>query len=133
MLAAEVLVTKNYDFTKPPTFSQGLARILGVGILLAEGDEHKIQRKNLSPAFSFRHIKEIYPIFWAKSRELVDFLAVASSATPKAKESEGSTEDAAPQHAPGSIDVGDWCSRATLDIIGLSGMGTFGRTGVSEI
>lgn len=39
---AEVLVTKNYDFTKPPQFKDGLGRLLGIGILLAEGDEHKV-------------------------------------------------------------------------------------------
>lgn len=50
----EVLVQKNYDFVKPATFRQGLARLLGVGILLAEGDEHKRQRKLLMPAFAFR-------------------------------------------------------------------------------
>jgi len=42
---AEVLVTKNYEFVKPYHFRNGLGRILGIGILLAEGDEHKRQRK----------------------------------------------------------------------------------------
>lgn len=123
--AAEVLVTKNYDFTKPPTFTQGLGRILGIGILLAEGDEHKTQRRNLSPAFSYRHVKDIYPIFWQKSRELVECLAAASAVTEVT--SKESTEDGEPRHAPGTIDVGDWTSRATLDIIGVSGMGTLYR------
>jgi len=54
---AEVLVHKNYEFIKPKMFSQGLGRLLGLGILFAEGDEHKRQRKLLSPAFSYRHIK----------------------------------------------------------------------------
>ena len=40
---AEVLVTKNYEFIKPKQLRQGLGRILGVGILLAEGEEHKVQ------------------------------------------------------------------------------------------
>lgn len=40
---SEVLVTKNYDFIKPNLIRTGLARILGVGILLAEGDEHKVR------------------------------------------------------------------------------------------
>lgn len=39
---AEVLVTKNYDFAKPSMVRHGLARLLGVGILLAEGEEHKV-------------------------------------------------------------------------------------------
>lgn len=39
----EVLVTKNYDFVKPELMRDGLGRLLGVGILLAEGDEHKVK------------------------------------------------------------------------------------------
>lgn len=38
----EVLVTKSYDFIKPDIVRSGLARLLGVGILLAEGDEHRV-------------------------------------------------------------------------------------------
>ena len=38
----EVLVHKNYDFIKPGQLRHGLGRILGVGILLAEGEEHKV-------------------------------------------------------------------------------------------
>jgi hypothetical protein len=39
---AEVLVTKNYEFVKPSFFRVNLGRLLGFGILLAEGDEHKV-------------------------------------------------------------------------------------------
>ena len=39
----EVLVTKNYDFIKPALVREGLGRLLGVGVLLAEGDEHKVR------------------------------------------------------------------------------------------
>ena len=38
----EVLVQRNYDFVKPARLRIGLGRLLGVGILLAEGDEHKV-------------------------------------------------------------------------------------------
>ena len=50
----EVLVKRNYDFVKPDHLRRTLSRLLGVGILLAEGDEHKRQRKTLMPAFAFR-------------------------------------------------------------------------------
>lgn len=40
---AEVLVQKNYDFVKPRFFTEGLGRLLGIGILLAEGEEHKVR------------------------------------------------------------------------------------------
>ena len=59
----EILVTKNYDFEKPADFRHTIGRILGVGILLAEGDEHKGQRRALNPAFSFRHVKDLVPVF----------------------------------------------------------------------
>ncbi|WPH02622.1 cytochrome P450 78A3 [Acrodontium crateriforme] len=115
----EVLVTKNYDFVKPPHFTDGLGRILGIGILLAEGDEHKRQRKNLMPAFAYRHIKNLYPVFWNKSREMVECISAAA----KSDEQPKPTQDGEEPHAPGAIEVGDFTSRATLDIIGVSGMG----------
>lgn len=105
---AEVLTTKSYEFIKPALLRTGIARILGVGVLLAEGDDHKMQRKNLMPAFHFRHVKELYPIFWAKSREMVQAIE---------KELKGSSE------ANPSIEIGEWGNRATLDIIGVAGMG----------
>lgn len=120
----EVLVTKNYDFIKPQQLRNGLGRLLGVGILLAEGDEHKLQRKNLMPAFAFRHIKDLYPVFWQKSKEMTEEMSKASAS---AKTSEHPPEDeevaTAPKHATGAVEVGNFSSRATLDIIGLCGMG----------
>lgn len=38
----EVLTTKSYNFVKPLPLRAGVGRILGVGILLAEGDEHRV-------------------------------------------------------------------------------------------
>ena len=38
----DVLVTKSYDFVKPLEARYALGRLLGVGVLLAEGDEHKV-------------------------------------------------------------------------------------------
>ena len=110
---AEVLVQRPYDFIKPPGLVTGLGKILGVGVFLAEGEEHKKQRKNLMPAFAFRHIKELYPVFWSKSGELVQALTSHSEASCRR---DGDKSGA-------SIDVKDWASRATLDIIGLAGLG----------
>ena len=49
---SEVLVQKNYEFVKPLQVRAGVGRLLGVGILLAEGEEHRIQRKNLMVGLS---------------------------------------------------------------------------------
>lgn len=40
---SEVLVTKAYDFVKPNIVRQTMGRVIGEGILLAEGDEHKVK------------------------------------------------------------------------------------------
>lgn len=122
---AEVLVQRSYEFIKPERVRVGIGRVLGVGVLLAEGDEHKVstlvgkesstrltlfqrQRRALMPAFSFRHIKDLYPIFWNKSREMTDAISASIKASPDSSS---------------VVEIGDWSSRATLDIIGVAGLG----------
>lgn len=60
------------------------------------------------PAFSFRHIKDLYPTFWSKSREMTNAML----------DSINSSTDAS-----SVVEIRDWSSRATLDIIGVAGMG----------
>lgn len=70
----------------------------------------QLQRKNLMPAFAYRHIKDLYPIFWSKSVEMVKLIQ----------------QDLEQRKASGDKDntiiVRNWASRATLDIIGVAGM-----------
>ncbi|KAL9099341.1 MAG: hypothetical protein Q9163_005146 [Psora crenata] len=108
---AELLVQKPYEFIKPPQLFSALVRFLGVGVALAEGDEHKRQRKDLLPAFAFRNVKEMYPIFWDKSRLLVQ--AIIESVVNAEKVISDKT----------AIDISEWASRTTLDIIGTAGFG----------
>ncbi|KAK4101735.1 cytochrome P450 [Parathielavia hyrcaniae] len=112
---AEVLVTKNYDFVKPDQIRYSIGRILGIGILLAEGDDHKAQRRNLLPAFAFRHIKDLYPVFWGKAREGVQAL------TEHIMQDAAQSPDSEKQTAV--VEAGNWASRMTLDIIGVAGLG----------
>lgn len=60
------------------------------------------------PAFSFRHIKDLYPLFWSKSRDLVQVLEHEIS-------QEGSSKSDV-------VVMKTWATRATLDILGLAGM-----------
>jgi hypothetical protein len=39
---AEVLSHKSYEFIKPYQFRHGIGRLLGIGILFSEGDEHRV-------------------------------------------------------------------------------------------
>lgn len=83
-----------------------LAAVIGWALLTVEGDEHKVQRRKMLPAFSFRHVKDLYPIFWTKSREVVQALTAQC-------DSKGFAE----------IDIDSWTARCTLDIIGLAACG----------
>ena len=74
------------------------------------------QRKLLSPAFAFRHIKSLYPEFWSISRKLVNRIQYESEATL-------SLEDEKASEKQSVIEVGRWASRSALDIIGSAGMG----------
>ena len=38
----EVLTSKAYNFVKPRAVTNALERIIGRGLILAEGDEHKV-------------------------------------------------------------------------------------------
>ncbi|KAK7751728.1 hypothetical protein SLS62_006389 [Diatrype stigma] len=118
---ADVLVTRSYEYAKPPEVQLALSRILGVGVLVAEGDEHKFQRKKLMPAFAFRHIKDLYPIFWEKSREAVQ--AMTNEIVGNASKQAPSSPDPEKSSKTQVIEVGEWASRATLDIIGVAGLG----------
>jgi cytochrome P450 len=121
---SEVLTTRNYDFVKPSHVAVGIGRLLGIGILLAEGDEHKAQRKNLMPAFAFRHIKNLVPSFWEKSREVVAAMTVHVNdggihnldLPDSHKRPDIENDDVV-------LEAGEWASRATLDIIGVAGLG----------
>ncbi|KAJ4318078.1 hypothetical protein N0V94_004603 [Neodidymelliopsis sp. IMI 364377] len=103
---ADVLVNKSYDFEKPPWSRAFLRKFLGDGLLMTEGEEHKHHRKQIMPAFHFRHIKELYPVFWSKSIEFCNALK-ASLADDASK----------------ILEIGHYSTQVTLDIIGLAGLG----------
>ena len=73
------------------------------------------QRKLLTPAFTYRHVKDLYPVFWEKSTNLVNGLM--SAVRPEGGETVNSIDDAP------IIELSGWASRSTLDIIGRAGMG----------
>ena len=67
------------------------------------------------PAFAFRHIKDLYPTFWSKSCEMV-------KAIQRTVQVEAAQDSSDTKQAP-VVEIAQWTSRATLDIIGVAGMG----------
>ncbi|KAF9965356.1 hypothetical protein BGZ70_004998 [Mortierella alpina] len=54
-----VFVTNSYKYVKAARTRRLLGQVTGYGVLLAEGDAHKKQRKMINPAFGLGHIKEM--------------------------------------------------------------------------
>jgi cytochrome P450 len=92
-------------YVKPPQSLRALRSILGDGLLTAEGEMHRRQRKVLTPAFATGYIRDVMPIFNAKGNDLVEVLMEAMKAQGK----EG-------------IEMFSFLSRCTLDIIGSAGI-----------
>lgn len=111
-LLADLLVHRAYDFVKPPKISSFLRHVLGDGLIIVEGNQHKFLRKNTMPAFSFRHIKDLYPMMWTKAVLLTETL-----------KREVQASDGGEAKKAGVIELSSWASRVTLDIIGIAGLG----------
>ncbi|KAK3301021.1 cytochrome P450 [Chaetomium fimeti] len=103
------LTVKNpYNFPKPVRAKLWMVRILGEGVLLAEGAEHAYQRKTLNPGFSISAIRTFTPIFWEKALKMSDL-------------QHSEMKDAGESSI--KLEILEWLNRCTLDIIGEAGFG----------
>ncbi|KAF9485887.1 cytochrome P450 [Pholiota conissans] len=107
-----------YDYPKPDFVRESLASMAAghEGLLTVEGEDHRRQRKILTPAFSSSHLKSLAPIFWDKAAELRDIWLAEIDNAPTSTTKEN-------DHTLLRIDVLSWLGRATLDVIGLAGFG----------
>lgn len=111
-LMADLLVHRCYDFIKPKRISSFLRHILGDGLVIVEGDQHKFLRKNSMPAFHFRHIKDLYPMMWTQG----EILMAAMNEEIHSNRIPGSTGSSV-------IELNSWANKVTFDIIGIAGLG----------
>ena len=120
-LKAISFVTSHSDiFIKPVRVRQNLTKTLGNGVLVAEGHDHRRQRRALNPSFSPAAIKRMYPIFYDKAYELrAKLLAVIEDDTIQAAPTPAKPEDVVP--GAKKIDVMKYVNQATLDVIGIAG------------
>jgi cytochrome P450 len=103
-----VLVTNVANYPKPDTLRKSLATLLGDGLLTAEGESHKRQRRILSHAFHFDTLTNIADTFVAQTCKLVDIWLEKVKQSP-----DGSIE----------VDMKRAMNSLTVDIIGLAGFG----------
>jgi cytochrome P450 len=65
------------------------------------------------PAFSFRHIKDLYPMMFRKAIALTEAITAELAEQPQPDE----------KTIVGRTEINAWASKVTLDIIGVTGMG----------
>ncbi|KAI5478309.1 cytochrome P450, family 46, subfamily A (cholesterol 24(S)-hydroxylase) [Pseudohyphozyma bogoriensis] len=126
-----VLVQHPYDFPKPPAVRGNLGRILGKGILFSEGEDHRRQKKLLTPAFSPSHLRHLAPTFFEQSYRLRDkWTELINERTVQTWSfKDEATDDAFRELAKEAaepeavLEVSYWLSKLTLEIIGLTGFG----------
>ncbi|KAG9125905.1 hypothetical protein FRC07_005703, partial [Ceratobasidium sp. 392] len=101
--ALSFVLTQSNLFPKPEVIRRTFGNNLGKGLLYAEFDMHKRQRRIMNPSFGPPQVRALVPVFWNKSNELRDIWLDMMK--------DGSI----------TVDVLPWLARATLDIIGIAG------------
>ncbi|KAH9851382.1 cytochrome P450 [Lenzites betulinus] len=99
--------TQHDVYTRPQENLKFLVETLGKGLLFAQGEEHKQQRRILNPAFGPTQVRDLTEVFLQKATLLRDIWATVTS------QSEG----------PVRVNVNRDLSKTTLDIIGVAGFG----------
>ncbi|KAI1097501.1 cytochrome P450 [Jackrogersella minutella] len=113
---ADLLVHRCYDFEKPQNMRKFLSGVIGNGLVTTEGEDHKFLRKNSLNAFSFRRIKDLYPMIWKNS------LAFAEALEDNIRQQSSGT-DASNERPTGKAEMSRWASKITLNIMGIAGLG----------
>ncbi|RIB21091.1 cytochrome P450 [Gigaspora rosea] len=72
-IVQQVLINRPYDHPKYFPNREMAKEFIGEGILLAQGDSHKRQRKMMNPSFAFSNVKEMVPTFVQAGHKLKDF------------------------------------------------------------
>lgn len=67
----DIMGSSTYNLEKQWAIRDTLARIIGFGLILSEGDDHRRQRKALTPAFSLNNVRSLYPLMWTKVQKFV--------------------------------------------------------------
>ncbi|KAK7053758.1 cytochrome P450 [Favolaschia claudopus] len=97
--------TERAVYVRNTSERQFIAEMFGRGVLWAEGDTHKRQRKALTPAFSNAAIRRLTSVFYDSAYKLKGFWDEKLETSP-----EGVV-----------IEVQQWMNRVALDSIGIAG------------
>jgi cytochrome P450 len=72
--ALQHILSHNEVYQKPAEAQRELTRLLGKGVLVAEGPAHRAQRRALNPAFGPGQLRALTGIFLDKANEVLSVL-----------------------------------------------------------
>ncbi|KAI0721162.1 cytochrome P450 [Fomitopsis betulina] len=101
----DIIAKQQAIFEEGRNFTDANQLLFGPGLLSTVGEQHRRQRKILNPLFSIAHMRRILPVFYTVSHTLRDAIACRLNEGPR------------------EIDLLDWASRTSLELIGRAGLG----------
>jgi len=102
---AHYYTNSTMTYVKPAATSKFIEKLFGRGLLWAEGESHKRQRKALTPAFSNAAIRRLTSVFYDSAYKM-----------------KGAWDSILESGSDGTIiEVQHWMNRVSLDSIGIAG------------
>ncbi|ORX47073.1 cytochrome P450 [Hesseltinella vesiculosa] len=105
-LVKQILTNNEFDFVKPPETKHFLTSVLGQGLLVAEGQAHRHQRKMLNPAFGPSVLHDMVPLMIRPTQQLIRQWHQLL------------------RQGPADLVVSQGLGHLMLEIIGIAGFGT---------
>ncbi|KAI0323948.1 cytochrome P450 [Cubamyces sp. BRFM 1775] len=100
--ALKHILMRDDVYQKPPKVRTFMAQMLGNGTVLSEGEQHRRQKRIVTPAFGSLQIRAFTDIFFSKAFQLRDIF------TLEVTRNRGTAE----------VDMYEWAHRMSLDVIG---------------
>ncbi|KAI1794332.1 cytochrome P450 [Ganoderma leucocontextum] len=100
-----IAVKEQYVYDEARWFLRMNMTTMGPGLLATTGDQHRLQRKMLNPAFNINYMREMLPIFYEVTHKLRTALETTLRDGPK------------------EINLVNWMGRTALELIGQAGLG----------
>ncbi|KAG2085843.1 cytochrome P450 [Suillus cothurnatus] len=108
---AHFYARETWTYVQTPLSLAFLETSIGRGLLWSEGEDHRRQRKALTPAFSNAAIRKLTPVFYdsAYKARICDTKGAWDTAIESSKDGDA------------VIEVQDWMNHISLDTIGIAG------------
>ena len=118
-VALTYILNHDDEISKPGITRKFLSNMLGAGVLVAQGHDHRRQRRVLNPSFSPQSIRDCMPVFYDKANELKDVLLALLDDPTGAAPTPAQACDVV--KGGRKVDVMSFLAKCTIDVIGLAG------------